>query len=97
MELANTSELSSIFKPRLQQNQRPLTNNPKHYTARTSNIYTARYAPIIYPPLPWLLRGGAEGYVTMVAEDIWGAYPQSRCGISDLYHVTAALQKDLPL
>ena len=27
------------------------------------------YAPI-YPPLPWLLRGGAEGYVTMVAEDI---------------------------
>ncbi len=43
------------------------------------------YAPIISPPLPWLLRGVAEGYVTMVAEDIRGAYPPSRCGIS---HVT---------
>ena len=25
----------------------------------------------IYPPIPWLLRGRAEGYVTTVAEDIW--------------------------
>ncbi len=42
---------------------------------------------------PYILcyRGGAEGYVTMVADDIWGAYPLSRRGISDLYHVTAAL------
>ena len=44
----------------------------------------------IYPLLPWLLQGVAEGYVTTVA-DIRGAYPPSRCGISDLYHVTAAL------
>ncbi len=29
-----------------------------------------------------LSRGVAEGYVTMVAEDIRGAYPSSRCGIS---------------
>ncbi len=41
--------------------------------------------------LPWLLRGVAEGNVTTVAEDIRGAYPPSRSGISDLYHVTAAL------
>ncbi len=44
-----------------------------------------------YILLPWLLQGVVEGYVTMVAEDIWGAYPPSRCGIFDLYHVTAVL------
>ncbi len=42
---------------------------------------------------PYILRyrGYSEGCVTMVTEDIQGAYPPSRCGISDLYHVTAAL------
>ncbi len=50
------------------------------------------YAPMhISSAIPWLLRGVAEGYVTTVAEDIRGAYPPRRCGISDLYHVTAAL------
>ena len=55
-------------------------------------LYTLHggYAPI-YPLLPWLLWGVTEGYVTMVAEDIQGAYPPSRCGISDLYHMTASL------
>ncbi len=36
---------------------------------------------------PYILRyhGYSEGYVTMVAEDRYmGAYPPSRCGISDL-------------
>ncbi len=42
---------------------------------------------------PYILRyrGYSEAYVTMVAEDIRGAYPPRTCGISDLYHVTAAL------
>ncbi len=42
---------------------------------------------------PYILRyrGYSEAYVTTVAEDIRGAYPPSSCGISDLYHVTAAL------
>ncbi len=33
---------------------------------------------------PYILRyrGYSEGYVTTVAEDIQGAYPPSRCGIS---------------
>ncbi len=42
------------------------------------------YAPI-YPLL------NSEAYVTTVAENIRGAYPPSRCGISDLYLVTAEL------
>ncbi len=42
---------------------------------------------------PYILRyrGYYEGYGTTVVEDIRGAYPPSRCGISDLYDVTTSL------
>ncbi len=36
-----------------------------------------------YPSAPPQSNHGSGGYM--------GAYPPSRCGISDLYHVTAAL------
>ncbi len=49
------------------------------YTRRTCTQYILRY------------RGYILFGVTIVAEDIWGAYLPRRCGISDLYHMTAAL------
>ncbi len=61
------------------------------YTTPTRRICTHISSATVVTP-----RRSRGVCITTVAEDIRGAYPPSRCGISDLYHVTAALYKGPP-
>ncbi len=67
-----------------------LTVSLQPYMYMSKQVYSEDMYPV-YSPLPWLHTPRLRLGVTIVAEDIWGAYLPRRCGISDLYHVTAAV------